>query len=239
MAGSDSVVHINNIELAKSYGQFLSALGGVSITVLTLVLTLRKEIADQRLFLFLNAALTVAAIVCFVGAHGMAEVSAIPEADMLGARRLYMVTSVNVYMAAALFLFSLMLLPRVYDGHMPAGLLAITFWSFLGIEIGAIAWMVSFIAQLDHPYSGHGLISAGVTGAMILGYEPKADAATGFVAFPFWVSIAISGASLVLFASTFQLLEGPQWFDVMFYCVGMALPSMALMRLGWKEYRRQ
>lgn len=233
------MLQINNIELAKSYGQFMVALGGVSITVLTLVLTLRKEIADQRLFFFLNAALTVAAIVCFVGAHGMAEVSAIPEVELFGARRLYMVTSVNVYMAAALFLFALMLLPRVYDGHMPVGLKAIPFWSFIGIEIGAMAWMVSFIAQLDHPYSRHGLISAGVTALLILAYEPKADATTGFVSFPFWVSITFSGASLVLFASTFQLLIEPQWFDVMFYCVGMALPSTALMRLGWKEFRRQ
>jgi hypothetical protein len=232
------MVQINNIELAKGYSQFMVALGGVSITVLTLVLTLRKEIADQRLFFFLNAALIVATIVCFIGAHGMAEVSAIPEAHMLGARRLYMVASVNIYMAAALFLFSLMLLPRVYDEDMPAALKAIAFWSFVGVEIGALAWMVSFILQLGHADSPLGLIGAGVSAAVVGIYEPRPDPATGFVAFPFWVSIAISGMSLVLLAATFQLLTGPQWFDVMFYCVGMATPSVALIRLGWKEYRK-
>jgi len=232
------MVQIDNIELAKSYGQFLAALGGVSITVLTLALTLRKEIADQRLFQFLNAALIVATIVCFIGAHGMSEVSAIPTAEMPGARRLYMIASINVVMAAALFLFALMLLPRVYDDDMPDELKAIAFWSFAAVVIGAQAWMVSFIEHLGHPSASGALLAAAVAALAVWLYRPRMDAVTGFVAFPFWLCVGFSGSSLVLFAATFQLLTGPQWFDVTFYCVGMATPAMALLRLGWREYRK-
>lgn len=232
------MVLIDNIELAKSYGGFMVALGGVSITVLTLVLTLKKEISNPRLFLFLTAALIVATIVCFVGAQGMAETSAIPATVARGARRLYMVASVNVFIAAALFTFSLMLLPRVYDDDMPDGLKGIGFWAFFGLQVGAFAWMVSFIIHLGHPQSLQGLLAAGATALLVFFHKPRADP-TGFVAFPFWICIGVSGSSLVLFASTFQLLTDPQWFDVLFYCIGMSAPSAALLRIGVMEYRKE
>lgn len=232
------MVLIDNIELAKSYGGFMAALGGVSITVLTLVLTLKKEISNPRLFLFLTASLTVATLVCFIGAQGMAETSSIPADQPAGARRLYMVASVNIYTAAGLFTFALMLLPRVYDEDMPDGLKGIGFWSFVGIEVGAFAWMVSFILQLHHPQSHLGLAAGMTCLLLVFARTPRTDA-TGFVAFPFWVCIAVSGSSLVLFAATFQLHTDPQWFDVLFYCVGMAAPSGALLRIGVQEYRRE
>lgn len=232
------MVLIDNIELAKSYGGFMVALGGVSITVLTLVLTLKKEISNPRLFLFLTAALIVATIVCFVGAQGMAETSAIPATVPAGARRLYMVASVNVFIAAALFMFSLMLLLRVYDAEMPDALKGIAFWSFFGIQIGAFCWMISFILQLDHPQTPWGLLAALLTVLLVFLHKPKTDA-TGFVAFPFWICIGVSGSSLVLFAATFQVFTDPQWFDVWFYCVGMSAPSSALLRTGVTEYRRE
>jgi hypothetical protein len=51
-------------------------LGGVSITVLTLVLALEREPSDPEDHSLLVASLVLATISCFVGTHLMAETAA-------------------------------------------------------------------------------------------------------------------------------------------------------------------
>lgn len=81
--------NVDYAKLSEQYASFLVAVGGVSITVLTLVLGLTSPPAPpteehERLFLvaaehahlFLVAALTAATVSCFIGAHMMAETAA-------------------------------------------------------------------------------------------------------------------------------------------------------------------
>ncbi len=67
-------MEVDYLKLSEQYASFLVAAGGVSITVLTLVLSFGSESANGKdLRTFLAAALVVAIISCFTGAHMMAE----------------------------------------------------------------------------------------------------------------------------------------------------------------------
>jgi hypothetical protein len=63
-------MQVDYLKLSELYASFLAALGGVSITVLTLGLALSEKLVLSR---FGVAALFVATISCFTGAHLMAE----------------------------------------------------------------------------------------------------------------------------------------------------------------------
>jgi hypothetical protein len=67
---------VDYLKLSEQYASFLVASAGVSITVLTLVLTFgsKSTVVDIRSFLI--AALVVAAISCFIGAQMMTETAA-------------------------------------------------------------------------------------------------------------------------------------------------------------------
>ncbi|HEY9401336.1 MAG TPA: hypothetical protein VIQ24_01490 [Pyrinomonadaceae bacterium] len=67
---------VDYLKLAEMYSNFLVASGGVSITVLTLVLTLGSKSIAVDLRSFLIAALLVATTSCFIGAQMMAETAA-------------------------------------------------------------------------------------------------------------------------------------------------------------------
>lgn len=80
---------VDYVKLSEQYASFLIAIGGVSITVLSIVSTLGSpltEEAQKKLAeldpnkldpkLFLSAALIVATVCCFIGAHMMAETAA-------------------------------------------------------------------------------------------------------------------------------------------------------------------
>ena len=109
------------MKLSELYASFLSALGGVSVTVLILVLTLYPKPAEGNLSRFWVAALLVSTISCFIGAHLMAEAAAFiskskeaelesePKESKLGVR-LSLLASINIYVAAMLMIFTIVLL---------------------------------------------------------------------------------------------------------------------------------
>ncbi len=106
-------MQLDYLRLSELYASFLAALGGVSITVLTLVLTLYPKPVVGNLSRFWVAALFVATISCFTGAHLMAEtvafISGSNESSLVGAR-LSLLASVNIYVAAMLLIFAVVLL---------------------------------------------------------------------------------------------------------------------------------
>src|SRR5215207_8693081 len=118
---------------ASLYVDFLTALGGVAITALTLVLALDRGRVDQRVFQMLPAALIAATLAAFAGAHLMVAAAslreAVPAADVLhdaaeGLRttaRLYLIAGSTTASANGLF-FCLVLLPAVYDVQGPTEL---------------------------------------------------------------------------------------------------------------------
>jgi hypothetical protein len=69
-------MHADYAHLSGQYASFLSALGGISITVLTIVLAI-KSTGRSKLFSALVSALVVATLACFVGAHLMSQTAAL------------------------------------------------------------------------------------------------------------------------------------------------------------------
>ena len=79
-------MHADYAHLSGQYASFLSALGGISITVLTIVLAI-KSTGRSKFFSVLVSALVVATMACFVGAHLMSQTAALtrekkPEAGI-------------------------------------------------------------------------------------------------------------------------------------------------------------
>jgi hypothetical protein len=71
-------MHADYIKLSEQYASFLSALGGITVTVLTIVLAIKKT-SKPKLFSALVSALVVATLACFVGAHLMAQTAALTK----------------------------------------------------------------------------------------------------------------------------------------------------------------
>src|SRR5712692_10049124 len=118
---------VDYAKLSGQYASFLVAVGGVSITVLTLVLSFNRSpntsaptLTEKNARMFLVAALIAATVSCFVGAHMMAETAAFfthcgkksPEkAEIRLGKRLFVLASSNIFIAITLVLFSIVLLP--------------------------------------------------------------------------------------------------------------------------------
>jgi hypothetical protein len=137
-------------KLSEQYAGFLVAVGGVSITVLTLVLSLGTETVAPEVNLrsFLVAALLVATVTCFVGAHMMAETAAFIECDKAehptspSGQRLFVLASLNIFIASILVLFALMLLPTSSGKVHAASLAPISGGICLLVTFGLVGWMV-------------------------------------------------------------------------------------------------
>lgn len=148
-------------KLSEQYASFLVAVGGVSITVLALVLSLASpptEFIRKGLGEFLILALIVATACCFIGAHMMAETAAfisrakakltkdnprslIPPAGTSLGERLFLLASINIFIAVGLVLFALMLLPWASTLPGVDGAKRISFVVFLFVISGALFWM--------------------------------------------------------------------------------------------------
>lgn len=173
------------LKLSELYASFLVAVGGVSITVLALVLSFGRspdepksesETREQKVRAFLVAALVVATVSCFVGAQMMAETAAfIQHHDILrkaaspptnypdwSGERLFLLASANIFIAVALLLFALVLLLNTsgkVDEDIIRPLAVSVFLLVLG---GAIVWVVYASLYRMHAPGGwhYGLLPA-------------------------------------------------------------------------------
>ncbi len=140
-------------KLSEQYASFLVAVGGVSITVLALILNISAsavgstEEESARLFLILD--LFVATVCCFIGAHMMAETAAsisyskekLPEGIPLG-KRLFILASINIFLAVILVLFALMELPSALKLSSASSIKSISFAIFGIVLAGVLGWLV-------------------------------------------------------------------------------------------------
>lgn len=142
-------MEVDYLALSERYASFLVAVGGVSITVLTLVLSMPTEqkvkVEEERAFLI--AALIVAAICSFIGAHMMSETAAsltyhrklvCPEPT---GQRLFLLASTNIFLAAFLVLFSLMMLPLASAKTSAGRVTSVSVMVFLTVMFGIILWL--------------------------------------------------------------------------------------------------
>jgi hypothetical protein len=209
-------------KLSEQYASFLVAAGGVSITVLTLVLGLSSPPTTQTetdARLFLVAALIAATVSCFVGAHMMAETAAVftlggqelpegkPPAQIPLGRRLFVLASSNIFITIVLVLFSIVLLPAATGKiELAASLRPITHVVFGGVVIGALVWMA--LAAVDRTgvgggggYAVAGGIIVGIVGGVICHQFPK-EILTQVI---FIIVVSFTAVSLFYFAIIFKL----------------------------------
>lgn len=168
-------------KLSEQYASFLVAVGGVSITVLALVLSLSppsSKLTQGDLGSFLILALIVATVCCFIGAHMMAETAAfigrvkeksmkaastqeiLPAGAPLG-ERLFLLATINIFIAVILVLFALMLLPSVSTLPDAASIKWISFVVFLLVIAGAFIWMILAAKhRIDVDGSGYTILKA-------------------------------------------------------------------------------
>lgn len=171
-------------KLSEQYAGFLVAAGGVSITVLTLVLTLvsseqdavnpHQMILEQArplvyLRTFVAEALMVATACCFIGAHMMAETAAYftyskeNSLDRPLGERLFLLASTNIFNAVGLLLFALILLPHLSAGVDADRVMPISLSIFVAVAVAALIWMCLAIERR--------------TEILLLAAFPRADAA--------------------------------------------------------------
>lgn len=139
--------NVDYLKLSEQYASFLVAVGGVSITVLSIVLSLNPESARGHSGSFLVAALIVATVACFIGAHMMAETAAfisysnqIPPNQRPTGERLFLLATTNIFIGILLVLFALMLLPTLSGKVDAARPISITVFGL--VLFGAFCWMV-------------------------------------------------------------------------------------------------
>jgi cytochrome b len=168
-------------KLSEQYASFLVAFGGVSITVLALVLSLgtpSSKLTQGDLGSFLILALIVATVCCFIGAHMMAETAAFigrvkeksmiadPKKEILPAgtslgERLFLLATINIFIAVSLVLFALMLLPSASTLPDAASIKWISFVVFLLVIAGAFIWMIlAANHRIDVAGSGYAILKA-------------------------------------------------------------------------------
>jgi hypothetical protein len=138
--------HVDYQKLAEQYASFLVAIGGVSITVLALVLNLNAnqgesdESTEGDPRSFLVTALVVAALSCFVGAQMMAETAAFTYQSKK-ADPLFLLASTNIFVAIVLVFFALIFFPLTSRKVHLASIKPISILFFL-IVAGALYWAI-------------------------------------------------------------------------------------------------
>jgi NADH:ubiquinone oxidoreductase subunit 6 (subunit J) len=224
---------VDYLKLSDRYASFLVAVGGVSITVLALVLTLGSDTkvpTEVNSRSFLVAALVVATVTCFVGAHMMAETAAFisnskqmverervnnfwgldspPSAteEIVSDNRLFLLASTNIFIATILVLFALMLLPASSGRVHAESLAPISVGVFLVIVVVALYWMIlAGYYRMAAPGNGYAIwlpILVGILCGSLLCFFPKSPEHLLWVTFmPSALSTVVS---MVWFASIFK-----------------------------------
>jgi hypothetical protein len=142
-------MEVDYLKLSEQYAGFLVAIGGISITVLALLLSFAQPSS------LLVAALLVAPISCFAGALMMAETAGFisHSKGKPSGERLFLLASINIYVAVVLLVFALTLLPR--SAADKVDLIAIRLipgFVFVGVIIAVLCWMVlSAIYRMPAP----------------------------------------------------------------------------------------
>ena len=272
------------LQLASQYASFLAAVGGVSITVLTVILSLGSKPSDKRARLsriFLITALIVSTISCFIGAHMLGETAAsvsyfknvadackevntfgcikerVPEFTMptdcaddqpdechnkmwakfreeTSGQRLFLLSSINIFISALLVLFAIMLLPTA-SSERNAAIKPISVWGSLFVSVGVFIWLIlAGINRLNPADTDHAVWPAVIWGVICV-----AALLTASRAYPstfwdyllpttFFPVILITCASFVYFGASFQYSGRASDNEIL--CFGIAvLTSYALL----------
>lgn len=234
MRSEETQIEIDYQKLSELYASFLAALGGVSITVLTLVLTLYPKPIAGNLSRFWVAALFVATISCFTGAHLMAEtVAFISKSDKrLTGVRLSLLASINIYVAVMLLIFTVVLLTAEHVKWI--SLLVFPLVLFI-----TLSWMYrTAISRFDpvDPQAKTAALWAIIIGLLVgilMGIWAASRLSEEWFLFASFVLPVVSTAfSFCYFAWVFKSDEQDGNLNVWLYSFAIALPCISLFGAG-------
>jgi hypothetical protein len=242
---------IDYVKLSEQYASFLVAVGGVSITALAVVLSLTHELTKEEAGSFLVLALVAATVCCFIGAHMMAETAAfisyakitfeyktqpreIPAAGEPLGKRLFLLASTNIFIAIALVLFGLTLLPAASNLPDAASIRLISFLIFVAVLAGASYWMcLAAVHRMEGSWGA--ILPAGIVGAawafFLYLFQSHKNWVLGLTFVPI---VLISVILLIYFASIFKNSHrvparevGPG--DIRFFTIAITLSYASLL----------
>lgn len=236
---------VDYLKLSEQYANFLVAVGGVSITVLSIVLAFNnKDTGPSRSFL--AAALIVATAACFIGAHMMAETAAfinftqLPPKERPSGERLFMIATTNIFIAIGLVLFALKLLTQTSDQVQFAR--RFSFLVFLVVLLGAYYWMALaayFRAQVQVRWWVRVLVIVlgfiiGAGWGLWLFNRPSCFCTERFLFATFGPGLFSTVGALVIFAWIFRQssrgrLRRTRWWDLGFFDLTISVSYASLI----------
>jgi uncharacterized membrane protein len=193
------LMEVDYSKLSEQYGNFLIAIGGVSITILTVILTFSSKKKNFSLV----AALIVSTISCFTGAHMMAETAAFISKykDISSGERLFLLASTNIFIAVVLVVFALMLLPMISRRVDIPSIKPISYSVFIFVIIAVLNSVILSYYRMPAPQGGTPILIALVIGLALSGIllSRLKDKKLCKKTFLRWSFISISFFTLFLF----------------------------------------
>lgn len=250
-------------KLAEQYGGFLVAIGGVSITVLTLVLSIwhLKRSPEENDTVStassnrpaLITSLIIATFCCFVGAHLMAETSAfissITQGTALKANvgaRQFLLASINIFIGVTVVMFAVMLLATEYrkEDESSPGIRTMSMLVFCAV-VGSVLWWMFFTIVARMPVSNEIWLSyvavalVAFVGGLLVGLATllkRSWTLTG----TFFLIVGFTFFSLIYFSlSLRQFSLGLHRLDFAFFVAAITSTCIALMSSAYRLVYKQ
>jgi hypothetical protein len=233
MSSDETQMQADSLKLSELYANFLAALGGVSITVLTLVLTLNPKPVEGNLSRFWVAALFLATISCFIGAHLMAEAAAFTSKlrDSKLRVRISLLASINIYVAAMLIIFTAVLLTAEH-------VKLISVLIFLFVLIVTLSWMYYTATYRFEPKDPKAetvaklAIVIGVVVGILMYWAASRLFEEYFLLACFLMPLISIAFSFFYFVWILKFGNEEQKLNVWFYSFAIALPCISLFGAG-------
>ena len=245
--------YINYVTMAGHQVDYLMAIAGASLTVLTLIMAFDKKPQNSSMQPLLICSLIVAIVSSFIGIHQFSTISSMEGTDALldkmnlGVQD-YQISYVNISIAENFFLMAMMLLIPAYDpdsAHFVWDLLAMIFGSIILVQI---IWTVEEVF-LILARSKEACIMVGV--ALIIGIgtlfmllmDTRRKLAQGQPTnMAFFICITVSISSIV-----YEMIYPNGYgmnveIELYFYAIGSSLVYASVGCIGWlglRDVRRE
>jgi hypothetical protein len=243
-----ALVPINYGKLAEQYGSFLVAIGGVSITVLALVMYLwHLDKVEDYLTMHHRStvikALIVSTFCSFVGAHLLAETAAFIRGNELhdkgfGARQ-FLLASVNIFVAVPVVMFAVTVLATEYRKRQKLlGLRILSSGVFTAAVFCVLWWMiVSIFFRMPPPnkallvYFVGAIAVAALVLFLSLTNKPKKMASLLNITFEL---IALSSVGSLILCSLALYTTGDDvgFWEAIFFVITVTFTCLALLIQG-------
>lgn len=236
--------YINYVTLAGPMVDYLMAIAGASLTVLTLVMAFDKKPENATIQPVLICSLIVAVVASFIGIHEFSMISSLELGEemmnkaSLGHKN-YIVAYPNIAIAANFFLMAMLLLTPAFDPESARflwNLLVLTFSSLILVQV---LWTLETVFLLAPNFKAASLIASifvvmGLTTFKLLLNDTRRRLASRqpqSMAFMICVMVSMSTIGYdIIFPHDFGPLE---FKDVCYYALALSLIYSSISCLGW------